>query len=350
LSVFAKNGRDRLPSLTAAGDPPIIPRMRLIDRATVLELLDPTELIEAIAVAMADLSTGRAAMPPRIAASAGQAGLLATMPAYSPSLDVLAAKLLTIYPNNASAGHPVHQALILTFAPTTGQPTALMDGDAITALRTAAGSALSARLLARPDAQILAVLGTGPQAHAHVRLTALVRPFREIRLAGRDPAKVTHLAHDLATHGLDVRPCTIDTALDGADVICTATSTIKPIIRAGQIRAGAHIASVGYIPHGRELDPDLYTDALLAVEHRPTALQPFPVGSNDIIEAVEHGTVNPGNIVELGELVDGHHPGRTDDRQLTIYKSVGVAIQDAAAAALVLSAAQRANTGKSITI
>ncbi len=324
--------------------------MLLCDRDTVLELLDPAELIDAVAVAMADLSAGRATMPPRIAAAVGSAGLLATMPAYCPGLDVLAAKLLTVYPNNAAAGHPAHQALIVTFAPATGQPTALMDGDVITALRTAAGSALSTRLLARPDAQVLAVIGTGPQAEAHVRLTALVRPFREIRLGGRDPTKVDRLADELAGDGLHVRPCTIDSALDGADVICATTSTVEPIIRSGQVPAGAHITSVGYVPHGRELDPRLYAHALVAVEHRPTVRQPFPVGSNDIIEAIERGTVDPDDLVELGELVDRRHPGRTDDQQLTIYKSVGVGIQDAAAAAVVLAAAQRTGSGTAITV
>lgn len=284
-------------------------------------------------------------MPARIAATAGAAGLLATMPAYSPTLDVLAAKLLTVYPGNAEAGHPVHQALIATFAPGTGAPTVLMDGDAITALRTAAGSALSARLLARTDAAVLAVIGTGPQAHAHVRLVATVRPFSEIRLAGRDPAKVDALARDLAAHHLDALPCTIDTAIDGADVICAATSTVEPILRADRVPDGVHMASVGYIPHGREVDPLLYADTVVAVEQRSTVLQPFPVGSNDIIDAIHRGVLDPDTIVELGELVEGSHPGRTHSRQRTLYKSVGVAIQDAAAAAVVLAAARRTNAG-----
>jgi alanine dehydrogenase len=308
--------------------------MRFLDHAAVLELLDPDALIDAVAVAMADLSAGRAAAPPRIAAHVGTAGLLATMPAYSPSLDVLAAKLLTVYPDNGAAGHPVHQALIATFDPATGVPIALMDGDAITAWRTAAGSALSVRLLARADAAVLTVLGTGPQAHPHLRLVTRVRAFREIRLAGRDPAKVAAVLDTLPD--LDVRPCTLDEALDGADVVCGATSTVEPIIRADRLGDGVHIASVGYIPHGREVDPSLYADALVAVEHRDTALAPFPVGSNDLVEAVEAGSVDPTEVVELGELVAGTRRGRIDDRQRTLYKSVGVAIQDAAAAAAVL--------------
>ena len=313
--------------------------MRFLDRASVLDLLDPAALIDAVGVAMADLSAGRASMPPRIAATVPD-GLLATMPAYCPSLGVLAAKLLTVHPGNVD--HPVHQALIATFDPATGQPTALMDGDAITSLRTAAGSALSTRLLARTDAEVLAVIGTGPVSHAHARLVSTVRPFREIRLGGRNPEAVDALARDLAGYGIEVRPCTIDEAIEGADVICTATSTVSPIIRSGAVAETVHIASVGYVPHGREVDPALYGDALVVVEHRATTLQPFPVGSNDVIEAVGSGILDAASIVELGELTEGSPGGRT------LYKSVGVAIQDAAAAAVVLAGAARTGTGRTL--
>ena len=324
--------------------------MRVLDRTVVEELLDPDELIDAVAVAMADLSAGRGSVPPRIAAVVEGTGLLAAMPAYSPGLGVLAAKLLTVYGENAAKGHPVHQAMIAAFDPVTGQLAALMDGDVITALRTAAASALSARLLAREDAEVLAVIGTGPQARAHALLTARVRPFREVRVAGRDRGKTAVLADDLATHGLPVRACTIDDALGDADVICTATSAIAPIIRSDGVREGVHIASVGYVPDGREIDAALLGSSLLVVEHRDTALRPYPVGSNDVIEIVESGAVRSTEIVELGELVDGSHPGRTDEHRRTVYKSVGLAAQDAAGAAVVLRAAERNGAGVEISL
>jgi alanine dehydrogenase len=324
--------------------------VRVLDRAAVDELLDPTELIDAVAVAMADLSTGRASAPPRIAATVGQAGLLAAMPAYCPTLDILAAKLLTIYGQNAVSGRPVHQAVIAAFDPATGDLRALMDGEAITALRTAAGSALSARLLARADAQVLAVIGTGPQARAHALLTAPVRAFQEVRVAGRDPAKATALRDDLAAHGLAVRACSIQDAIIDADVICAATSATEPIVHSRDVRDGAHIASVGYVPNGGEIELSLLGSSLLVVEHRTTALQPFPVGSNDIRAAIANGSVRAGDLAELGELVEGTHPGRTDDRQRTLYKSVGVAVQDAAAAAVVLRAAERNDIGINIPL
>ncbi len=309
--------------------------MRFLDGPEVERLLDLPALVDAVAVAMADLSAGRASVPPRIGATT-PAGLLAAMPAHSPGLGVLAAKLLTIYPDNVAAGHPVHQALIAAFDPATGRPLAIMDGEAVTTLRTAAGSALSVRLLARPDAEVLAVLGTGPQALAHVRLVAPERAFREIRVAGRDPAKTAALAERLGEHGITARPCDIDGAIDGADVVCAATSTVDPIVRADRVAPGTHIASVGYVPDGREIDAAVYCDALIVVEHRATSLAPYPTGSNDLVEMVAAGIVDPDAVVEIGELVAGSRAGRTDARQTTVYKSVGVAVQDAAAVAVVL--------------
>jgi len=316
--------------------------MRILDSTAVLAALEPDALVDAVAAAMADLSAGRATCPPRIAAQVGTAGVLAAMPAYVPSLGILAAKLLAIYPDNEAGGHPVHQAMITVFDPATGTPTAMMDGDVITAWRTAAGSALSVRLLARADATVLAVLGTGPQAAAHARLVARVRDLSEIRIGGRDPAKVAAVVAEVAADpglaGVAVHPATLDEAIDGADIVCATTSAVEPIVRAGRIADGVHVTSVGYVPHGGEIDPTLYSDALLAVEHRDTAFARYPVGANDLADAVEAGALDPAAVIELGELVAGTRAGRTDDRQRTLYKSVGLAVQDAAAAAVVLAA------------
>jgi ornithine cyclodeaminase/alanine dehydrogenase-like protein (mu-crystallin family) len=316
--------------------------MRFLDPAAVLSALDPDALVEAVAAAMADLSAGRASCPPRIAAQVGTTGVLAAMPAFVPSLGILAAKLLTIHPGNADRGHPVHQAMITAFDPETGTPVVVMDGEAITAWRTAAGSALSVRLLARPDAAVLAVLGTGPQAAAHARLVARVRDLREIRVGGRDPAKVAAVVADLAADpglaGVPVHPARLDDAIDGADIVCATTSAVEPIVRADRIADGVHVTSVGYVPGGSEIDPALYGDVLLAVEHRETTFARYPVGANDVADALDAGVLDAAGVVELGELVAGTRAGRVDDRQRTLYRSVGLAVQDAAAAAVVLAA------------
>src|SRR2546423_3361444 len=173
--------------------------MLVLDRGQVEALLDLDVLIDALAVAMVDLSRGVASVPDRVAAVvADRDGLLAAMPGFVPSAAVLMAKLVSLFPRNAGTGLPTHQAVIVGFDRDTGEPVAVLDGTAITAIRTGACSALSARLLARPDAPGLAVLGTGVQARSHARAMCRVRPIREIRIAGRDPAKATALATELA--------------------------------------------------------------------------------------------------------------------------------------------------------
>ncbi|MCE3550489.1 ornithine cyclodeaminase family protein [Pseudonocardia sp. RS11V-5] len=319
--------------------------MRLLDRAAVRALLDPDELLDAVSTALVDLSTGRASVPPRIAAQVGELGLLAAMPAYSETLGVVAAKLLTLYPGNDSLGLPTHQALVAVFAPEDGTLRALMDGDVVTADRTAAASALSVQALARPDARVLAVLGTGPQAQAHARYLARMRPFEEIRIGGRDPHKVAAVVDSLAAEGAAARACTIEAALHDADVVCAATSTLRPLVGPDGLPDGVHVVSVGYRPEGREVDAALLTRAQIVVEHRATTLAPYPVGSNDLAELLERGRIHPDVVLELGEILGGLRPGRAWDEQPTVYKSVGVAVLDVAAAAVVLAAAERTGAG-----
>lgn len=324
--------------------------MLFLGRRDVEQLLDPGELIDAVAVAMADLSAGRASVPSRVGARiVARDAVLAAMPGYSPTLGVLAAKLLAVFPRNQPEDGPTHQALIAVFDPATGAPLAVMDGDAITAARTAACSALSIRLLARADARTLAVLGTGVQAHAHALAAGGVRAFTDVRVAGRDRGRADALAERLTAAGLAARSVpSWPEALDGADVVCAATGTEAPIVRREWLGEGVHVTSVGYTAGGREVDDATVADALVVVESRDTAIAPFPVGTGDVAAPVAQGLVRAGDLVELGELVEGRHPGRTSPAQLTLYKSVGVAVQDAAAAGLVLAAARRAHAGQEL--
>src|SRR5215207_4960987 len=170
--------------------------MLILSRSEVERLLDVDELIEALAAAMSDLSAGRASSPPRVAAQVEERkAFFAAMPAYVPSSDALTSKLVSVFPQNTSL--PTHQAVIAAFDPETGEPTAFLDGTAITALRTGAGSALATRLLAREDATTLAILGTGVQARAHARTVTRVRAFSEVRVAGRDRAKAEAFAAEI---------------------------------------------------------------------------------------------------------------------------------------------------------
>ena len=328
--------------------------MLVVSAAEVRELLDLDALVEALAAAMADLSAGAAAAPARVAVPVPERdGLLAAMPGYVPSVRGLASKLVTLFPRNAGTAVPTHQALIAVFDPDNGLPLALLDGTEITAARTAAGSALSARLLAGLDASVLAILGTGVQARAHARALPRVRPVRELRVAGRDPAKARALADELAAElALDVRAAdSFEAAARDADVVCATTHALEPVVRRAWLRPGVHVTSVGYNPAGRELDDETVATALVCVESRAAALAPVPAGANDLLEPIQAGVIGAEHVhAELGELVLGRRPGRTSPEQITLYKSVGVAVQDAAAAALVLAAARERGAGREVAL
>jgi ornithine cyclodeaminase len=180
-----------------------------------------------------------------------------------------------------------------------------------------------------------------------------VRPIRQIRIAGRDPVKAAALADELSSAlEVDVQPVsTYAEALDGADIAAAATHALSPVVRRSWLAPGTHVTSVGYNPAGREIDDATVTDALVCVESRHAALAPFPAGSNDLLMPIRDGLITADHVyAELGELILGSKPGRTSADQLTLYKSVGVAVQDAAAAALIISAARTRSVGEEITL
>jgi ornithine cyclodeaminase len=312
--------------------------MLVLSQAEVRELLDLDRLVDALADAHADLTAQQASMPPRIAALVQEReGLLGVMPSYLPSAG-LACKLVTLFPHNVD--RETHQAVICVFDPANGKPLALMDGTYITATRTAAGSALATRLLARDDAHVLAVIGTGVQAHTHARAIPRVRPIDEIRVASRDRAKAEAFASEIGGVAVD----SYEEAIRGADVVAATTHATEPVVRREWLAPGMHVNSVGLNPSGREVDEQTVSDAVLVVESRESSFAPPPAGAPELVG------VDPDRAVELGELVTGAKAGRRSRDEITLYKSVGVAVQDAAAAALVLAAARERSAGREIEL
>ncbi|MDQ2983028.1 MAG: ornithine cyclodeaminase family protein, partial [Actinomycetota bacterium] len=229
--------------------------MLVLSRPEVEGLIDLDRLREAVGKAMADLSSGKVSMPPRIAALVPERdALLAAMPAYLPSSGALATKLVSLFPRNTD--RPTHQAVIVVFDADNGSPLALMDGEAITAARTAAGSALATDLLARHDPYLLVVIGTGVQARAHLRAVSRVRRFGSICVVGRDPEKAKALALEFGGgNGREVGPYVqIEQAVREADVVCACTHSAEPVVRREWLKPGAHVNSVGYNTAGREVD------------------------------------------------------------------------------------------------
>jgi ornithine cyclodeaminase/alanine dehydrogenase-like protein (mu-crystallin family) len=294
--------------------------MLVLTRTDVEELLDLDELLRALARAHEELSAGMTSLPPRIAAFAGEAGLLGAMPGHLPSAG-LGCKLVSLFPHNTD--RPTHQAAIILFDPANGSPVALMDGTYITAMRTAATAALAANLLARDDARVLAIVGTGVQSRAAQEMFPRARAFTEIRVAGR------------GEH---------EEAVRGADVVHACTHSPEPVVRREWIAAGTHVGSVGLNPAGAELDAALLDDATLVVESRESAFAPPPTGAPELAGR------DPASATELGEIVAGTRPGRTSADEITLYKSVGVAVQDLAAAALVLAAAKERGAGLEVSL
>jgi ornithine cyclodeaminase/alanine dehydrogenase-like protein (mu-crystallin family) len=310
--------------------------MVVLTRAQVRELLDLDLLLEALERAFVALSAGRTSVPPRIAANT-QRGLLAAMPGYADG--VLETKLVSVFPDNHAAGLPSHQATIAVFDDETGSPLALLDGTEITAARTGASSAVSTRALARDDARVLAVLGAGVQGRSHIEAARRVRDFDEIRVASRNAEHARTLAEEAGGVAVD----SFEEAVRGADVVCACTDASEPVLSADWLSAGAHVTSVGASRDGPELDRATVTAGLLAVESR-VAFEPYPAGAQEL------QGLDPESAVELGEVLAGTREGRISPEQITVYKSMGHAVEDAAAAGLVYRRAQEQGIGTEVEL
>ena len=329
--------------------------MLVLTRADVAALLDLDALADAVASALHELSVGAPSIPPRIGAQGLRGGLLAAMPGSLPELGALGAKLVTVFPENVDA--PTHQAIIAMFEPETGTPTALVDGTLITAARTAAASAVATRFLARADAEVLVIAGTGVQARAHARaMPRVCAALREITIAGRDAGAADAMARELRDDDalslltITVAP-SIETAVHGADIVCATTHSPDPVVRREWLRDGVHVNSVGFNTAGREVDAETVRDALVVVESRASALAPVPAGANELLWPIRDGIITADHVhAEVGELVAGTRPGRTRADEITLYKSVGVAAEDLAAASMVVAAALTRGLGTVVDI
>jgi ornithine cyclodeaminase/alanine dehydrogenase-like protein (mu-crystallin family) len=310
--------------------------MFVLTRAQVRELLDLDLLLDALERAFVELSAGRTSVPPRIAASADR-GFLAAMPGYADG--VLEAKLVSVFPDNAASGLPGHQATIAVFDDENGTPLALLDGTEITAVRTGASSAVSTRALAREDARVLAVLGAGVQGRSHIEAAVRVRAFEEIRVASRNAEHARALADEVG----GVAVASFEDAVRGAEVVCACTDAGEPVLRADWLSPGTHLTSVGASREGPELDRATVTAGLLVVESR-VAFEPYPAGAHELQD------LDPESAVELGEVLAGTREGRTSPEQITVYKSMGHAVEDAAAAGLVYRRAREQGIGTEVEL
>jgi len=319
----------------------------------VTELLPMSECIQVMRDALAALARGEALVPLRtIMRVPGINGFLGLMPGYlSPHEGregALGLKAVSVFPGNAKRGIDTHQGAVLLFEGDTGRLSALMDGAAITAIRTAAVSGVATDVLARRDASELAILGAGVQARTHVEAIAAVRPLRRVRIWSRSPERATALASELRgrVDAAIEAQATAESAVLGADIVATVTASPEPILQRGWLKEGVHINAVGSsIPTSREIDTATMVAARLFVDRRESAL----AEAGDLLIPMLEGAVKGDHVAaELGDVIIGKDPGRRSVRELTLFKSLGLAVEDVASAAYLARRARETGTGQTV--
>ncbi len=312
--------------------------MLILSRDEIQKLLDPHELLGALQTGFKALSANQMNVPPRNQVTMPK-GILLGMPAYMPDKNI-SVKLVSVFHGNHKLNIPAHQALIALFDSETGTPIAVMDGSYVTAMRTAAGAILSIKLLARENSRSVAIIGGGVQGEAHLKMIGTLAGIEEVRIASNQFSHARALAaHDSRALALD----SIQEAVRAADVVCLCTSSAEPVIKAEWLKQGVHITSVGYRPPGGELPRNVIEKSRLFVESK-RAFEAPPVGSAELQGlSAEFGT-------EIGEVLLKQKPGRKSDKETTVYKSMGHAMEDLVAANLVYEKAVAQRLGTQIEL
>ena len=285
--------------------------------------------IDAMREAFAALASGRAVLPVRTAVPANGGATMLVMPAKTENPAAIGAKLVTVFPANAGTKTPVVQAIVVLIDPNTGTPAAILDGTSLTAIRTGAASGLATELLARRDATRVALLGAGVQARTQLEAVACVRAVKSVAVWSRTRARAELLAKEVGNGSFDVRVADSpnDAARD-AEIICCATPATEPLLGASDIAAGTHINAIGsFTPAMREIDPELLGCARVVVDQREAALEE----SGELIDAIALKLVRRETLIELGSIVTGASAGRRSPDEITVFKSVGLAVQDVVA-------------------
>jgi ornithine cyclodeaminase len=316
----------------------------VLNQSEVERLLDMEGCIEAMAGILEALARGELFQPLRtIAFPPGESSGIGLMPAHrSGSEAAYSLKTICLFPDNPTHGLDAHQGTVTLFSGETGQVRALMNASAITAIRTAAVSAVATRLLAREDASELAIIGSGVQGRSHIEAMRAVKPWERIRVTSRTLAHAQALAAETGADAVE----SVEQAVRGADVVVTATNSKEPVLRHEWLEPGVHVNAVGSsVPTARELDTATMVAGSLFVDRRESTVNE----AGDYLFPFEEGAIGPDHIrAEIGEILIGKHPGRTTPDELTVFKSLGLAVEDLAAAEYVVRRAQETSTGTTV--
>jgi ornithine cyclodeaminase/alanine dehydrogenase-like protein (mu-crystallin family) len=313
-------------------------QIRILTAADICSALSMDEAIDAVARAYGQLSAGKATMPLRSRFHTDK-GVTLIMPAHLHESGDFAVKIVSVYPDNPKLGLPTVAATVLALDPQTGMPLALMEGDSLTALRTGAAGGVAARYLARADAATVALFGAGVQARSQLRAAMAVRNIERVLIVDPFENAARQLADDIS--GWTDAPEALlaesaQAAVSRADIVLAATTTTTPLFDGHDLKPGTHITGVGsFTPDMQEIDAATIGRARVVVDQRDAAM----AEAGDII--IGRATID----AEIGEIVNGDRPGRQNDREITFFKSVGLAVQDAVTAAAVLKAAEQKGLG-----
>jgi ornithine cyclodeaminase len=326
-------------------------RVLIVNQSEVAELLPMGECIEAMAAALTATARGEVLLPLRhVTMLPGGLGALAAMPAFAPSLGGIGVKVITVFPGNHGTAFESHQGAVLLFDAERGALQAIVDAGEVTAIRTAAVSAVATRALAREDASDLAILGSGAQARTHLEAMLLVRKIRRVRVWSPTAEHRDAFAEREGRRlGVTIEPtASAQSAVSKADLVCTATSARKPVLRGKWLAAGAHVNAVGAsVKTARELDADAVRRARLFVDRRESALNE----AGDFLIARDEGAVGDDHIRgELGEVLLGQVPGRESPDDVTLFKSLGLAVEDLAAVRLIVERARDRGLGTRVEL
>ena len=327
--------------------------MLVLNAADVAQALPMSAAIEGMRHAFAALADGRTVMPERLhLAIEPHDGVCLVMPAFvdDGQDQSLAVKVVSLFPGNPARGLAFIQGAVLALEPDTARPIALLEGATLTAIRTGAASGVATDLLAGPDARTAAIFGAGVQARAQLEAVATVRALDAVWVYDPDAERRAAFIHDMASQGripADTHPArSPQEAVGEADIICTATSSTTAVFDDAHLKPGVHINAIGsHQPHVREVPGQTVVRALVVVDSRRAALN----GAGDLLQPIDRGLIGPDHIhAELGDLILGRAAGRSSPDQVTLFKSVGVAVQDAVAARLAFEHAQRLGLGQRV--
>lgn len=325
--------------------------MLVLSEKEVRGLIDAEELIQALKEAHVQFSTGRAVMPVRLVTPLPEIkGRITSMPAFLSADRALGMKVVTYFPENPKRGLPIILATISLYSPESGRLIAVMDGGYITAIRTACISALATRTLANPQTPVMGLLGAGVQARAHVRVLAKVRRLAKIKVFDLMEGSAQRLKEDLeAEVGVKIEPvASAEEAVRDSDLLVTVTTAKEPILKTEWLKPGVHINAIGsHRPDLREIDGATLGRAKVVVDAREAIM----AECGDILLAIKEGTFSASGIhAEIGEILAGKKPGRTSADEITLYKAVGIAIQDVATAHLVYRRALERKVGTQVEV